>query len=283
MSNLRLGLPSKGRLAEEAEQLVREAGLNFRRQERSLFAPVGTLPVDVVFLRTEDIPLLCAEGAIDMGVTGSDLVDEVGVTLNARLALGFGKCRLSVCAPQDSIYQTAVDLKGCRLATSFPNVTARFFEQTGTNVHLVPVSGSVEIMIALGVANAIVDLVQTGSTLAANHLRMLSDIGHYESVLVQNPATEQTGTADRVVKRLEGVVIARSWSLLEYNVPRERLPEAEAITPGYNSPTVSALEDPKWCAVQVMVRRDESNEVMDRLERMGATAILETRIHNCRL
>jgi ATP phosphoribosyltransferase len=283
MSNLRLGLPSKGRLAEASAELLTQAGLSFRRQERSLFARVSELPVDITFLRTADIPVLCAEGAIDMGITGGDLVEEAGVELTTRLALGLGQCRLAVCVPEDSAFQTPTDLAGYRVATSFTHVTERFFQQAGAKVHLVPVSGSVEIMISLGVAEGIVDLVITGSTLASNRLRILTDIGHYETVLVQNRAARQPGVADRVVRRLEGVVIARAWALLEYNVPRAKLADAERITPGFNSPTVNALEDADWCAVQVMVKRNELMEVMDRLEAIGATAILETRINNCRL
>lgn len=283
MSSLRIGLPSKGRLAEEAAELMAQAGLSFRRQERSLFARVSELPVDLTFLRAEDIPVLCAEGAIDMGITGGDLIEEAGVELTVRLALGFGRCRLAVCVPEDSALQSPAELAGCRVATSFPHVTERFFQRRGASVHLVSLSGSVEIMISLGVASAIVDLVQTGSTLAANHLRILTDIGSYETVLVQNLAARHAEIADRVVRRLEGVVIARGWSLLEYNVPRAKLADAEKITPGFNSPTVNALEDQDWCAVQVMVKRKDVIEVMDRLEAIGATAILETRITNCRL
>ena len=283
MDNLRMGLPSKGRLADGAADLLCQAGLSFRRQDRSLFARVSELPIDITFLRTEDIPVLCAEGAIDMGITGGDLVEEAGVDLTTRLSLGIGKCRLSVCVPEDSAFQAPADLDGCRVATSFTHVTEKFFQQSGANVHLVPLSGSVEIMISLGVAEGIVDLVQTGSTLAANRLRILTDIGQYETVLVQNQTARQADVADRVVRRLEGVTIARGWSLLEYNVPRAKLTDAEKITPGFNSPTINTLEDTDWCAVQVMVKRKELLNVMDRLEGIGATAILETRINNCRL
>lgn len=283
MNNLRMGIPSKGRLAEDTAELMGQAGLSFRRQERSLFARVSELPVDIIFLRTEDIPVLCAEGAIDMGVTGSDLIGEAGVDLTTRLALDFGKCRLSVCVSEDSTLQAPLDLANQRVATSFPHLTKHFFQQFGTEVHLVPLSGSVEIMISLGVASAIVDLVQTGSTLAANRLRILTDIGNYETLLVQNPEIRHAEVADRVVRRLEGVVIARGWSLLEYNIPRSKLSDAEKITPGFNSPTISALEDRDWCAVKVMVQRKEAIGVMDRLEALGARAILETRINNCRL
>jgi ATP phosphoribosyltransferase len=283
MESLRIGVPSKGRLAELAAELLNDAGLRFRRQERSLFARCKELPIDVTFLRTEDIPVLCAEGAIDMGITGSDLIAESGADLERRLALGVGQCRLSICIPDDSKITTPRELDGKRIATSFPNNTAAFLQQHNAKVHLVNLSGSVEVMIALGVADAIVDLVETGSTLAANRLKILTDVGSYETVLVQNKQKRHPETADRIVRRLEGVVIARAYSLLEYNVPRSKLPQAEKITPGFNSPTVSALEDSEWCAVRAMVKRGEVIRIMEELEALGAAAILETQIQNCRL
>jgi len=281
--NLRIGLPSKGRLADQAEELMKQAGLTFRRQPRSLFARVAELPIDITFLRTDDIPVLCAEGAIDMGITGSDLVAESGVTLDTRLALGIGKCRLAICVPDSGSITTSDQLANSRIATSFPRITGEYLSDHAADVHMVPLSGSVEVMIMLGVADAIVDLVETGSTLAANQLRVLEEIGKYETVLVQNRQPCDSETADRVVRRLEGVVIARGYSLLEYNVRREQLAEAERVTPGFNSPTVNALEDPNWCAVSVMVRRKDVIQVMEQLESLGASAVLETRISNCRL
>src|SRR3954454_9238590 len=225
MSNLRIGVPSKGRLSELAAELLKQAGLNFRRQERCLFARVGEMPVDITFLRTDDVPVLCAEGAIDMGITGSDLVAEAGADVLTRLALGIGKCKLALCVPDDSPIDSPRQLGGKRLATSFPNVTRRYLTDHQAEAHLVNLGGSVEIMIALGVADAIVDLVETGSTLAANRLRVLAELGRYEGVIIQNNARREAELADRVVRRLEGVVIARSWSLLEYNLPREKLAE----------------------------------------------------------
>jgi len=283
MDNLRIGVPSKGRLAELAEALLKDAGLSFRRSERSLFARCKDLPVEVTFLRTEDIPVLCAEGAIDMGVSGADLVAESGAAVVKRLELGIGACRLAVCVPEHSSIKGPAELNGSRIATSFPHVTEQYLREHGATAHLVNLSGSVEIMIALGVADAIVDLVETGSTLAANQLRILDEIGRYETVLIQNREQRFPELADRIVRRIEGVVIARSYSLLEYNVPRAKLREAEQITPGFNSPTVSSLEDPNWCAVRVMVRRNEVISIMERLEALGASAILETQITNCRL
>jgi ATP phosphoribosyltransferase len=281
--NLRIGIPSKGRLAESAAQLLTEAGLKFRRQDRSLFALVRDMPIELTFLRTDDIPVLCAEGAIDMGITGGDLIEESGVQLNQRLTLGLGNVRLAMCVPDDSRLKKPSDLAGKRIATSFPNVTNKYLAKHGATAHIVNLTGSVEVMIALGVADAIVDLVETGSTLAANRLVMLDEIGKYEMVLVQNPATRHGELCDRIVRRLEGVVIARSYSLLEYNVPQAKLAEAEKITPGFESPTVNKLEEEGWYAVRAMVKRGEVISIMERLEALGASAILETTITNCRL
>jgi ATP phosphoribosyltransferase len=280
---LRIGVPSKGRLAEIAMQLLNEAGLAFRRSERSLFAKCRDMPAEITFLRTDDIPVLTAEGAIDLGITGADLVAESGMPLVHRLDLGIGSCRLALCVADDAPIADPRQLAGKRIATSFPRITRDWLAKRGVEAHFVELSGSVEIMIMLGVADAIVDLVETGSTLAANRLRVLEEIGRYETVLVQNQRATDAALADRIVRRLEGIVIARSYSLLEYNIPRSRLAEAERITPGFNSPTVSALEDPDWCAVRAMVRRGEAHGIMERLEAIGASAIIETSISNCRL
>jgi ATP phosphoribosyltransferase len=280
---LRIGVPSKGRLAELAAQLLTDAGLSFRRSDRSLFARCKDMPIEITFLRTDDIPVLVAEGAIGLGITGADLVAESGAELVHRLDLGVGSCRLALCVPDDASIDDPRQLAGRRVATSFPRITKRWLAERGVDAHFVALSGSVEVMITLGVADAIVDLVETGSTLAANRLRVLDEIGRYETVLVQDPHISHPDLADRIVRRLEGIVIARSWSLLEYNVPRLRLAEAEQITPGFKSPTVMALEDPAWCAVRAMVRRSEAHAIKERLEAIGAVAMIETRIANCRL
>jgi ATP phosphoribosyltransferase len=283
MNHLRIGIPSKGRLSELATELLLQAGLNFRRQDRSLFARVSSIPAEITFLRTDDIPTLCAEGAIDIGITGSDLVEEAQADVAVRMKLGVGRCRLAICVPTHSDIHQPSQLKGKRIATSFPGTTERYLKRHDAPVHLVKLNGSVEVMISLGVADAIVDLVETGSTLAANQLRILTEIGNYETVLIQSPNCRDIETADRIVRRLEGVVIARDYSLLEYNVPRVKLAAAEAITPGFTSPTVTSLEDASWCAVRAMVKRSEIIPIMEKLETLGALAILETSINNCRL
>lgn len=282
-SHLRLGIPSKGRLSELATDLLTQAGLRFRRQNRGLFARVSGLDVDLVYLRTDDIPTLCAEGAIDMGITGGDLVEEAGVDVEERMKFGVGRCRLAFCVPDDAPIRSAAQLNGKRIATSFPHVTRTYLASHQAEAHLVSLAGSVEAMIQLGVADAIVDLVETGSTLAANRLRILEEIGHYETVMIQNRKSRLPLIADRLVQRLQGVVIARDYSLLEYNIPRTQFSAAEKITPGFNSPTVNSLEDPDWCSVQVMVKRNDIVEVMDQLKAIGASAVFEMTLNNCRL
>jgi len=283
MNDLRIGIPTKGRLGDLSQSLLKEAGLKFRRNHRSLFAKVRDMPVEITFLRTDDIPTLCAEGAIDMGITGCDLVAESGADVQRRLELNEGKCRLSVCIPADSQVTKPSQMDGKRIATSFPNNTKAFFKKHGCEVHVVELSGSVEVMISLGVADAIVDLVETGSTLAANNLKVLCDISQHQAVVVQGKQTPHQKLVDRVIRRLEGVVIARGYSLVEYNVPRTALSKAQEITPGFNSPTINPLEDADWCAVRVMVKRSSVVDVMEKLEAIGASAILETKIGNCRL
>jgi ATP phosphoribosyltransferase len=169
------------------------------------------------------------------------------------------------------------------VATSFPQLTKSYFSEHGGDVHLVTVSSSVGVTISLGVADAIADIVQTGSTLAAKKLRITAEIGKFETVLIQNDQVHHGETAERVVRRLEGVINTREWSLLEYTILREKLGMAEGITPGFNSPTVNVLKNDEWWAVEVMVRKRDDIEVMDQLGAIGATAILETQMTNSRL
>ncbi len=281
--HLRLGIPSKGRLSELATDLLHQSGLKFRRQDRMLFARVQDLPVDIIFLRADDIPILCEEGAIDLGVTGSDLIAESEAVVQQRMRVGFGKCRLSICVPTSTTIKNAAELNKKRIATSFPTLTRKFLAAHQAEAHIVELNGSVEVMIALGIADAIVDLVETGSTLAANDLKILTDIGEYETWLIQSPHCRDIATADRIIRRLEGIVIARDYTMLEFNILKSKLDDVEKICPGYNSPTISPLEDENWCAVRAMVRRREVVATMEKLEAAGANAILETSIVNCRL
>jgi ATP phosphoribosyltransferase len=250
-----------------------------------LFAHVNNLNATILFLRPDDIPLLVAEGAADMGIVGQDLVHEHNCVdrVKPRLELGFGSCRLAVATRSNGGAKTIKGLKGQKIAASMINSAREFFRKQKVDVNLLEVSGSVEIMVALGLADAIVDLVESGDTLRDNGLEVIETIAHSQAILIQTPKPRDQKLCDLVVRRLEGVLTAQQYTLLEYNVPRAKLKEAEKITPGFNSPTISDLEDEKWVAVKVMVPKKQSIEIMDKLEALGASAIIETPILNCRL
>lgn len=282
-TRLRFGLPNKGRLREPALALLSRAGYQFRAKDRSLYATCSNAELTFIFVRTEDIPVLVGKGVLDLGITGDDLIQERGSVVSAVMPLGFGKCRLCVAIEEGSPVTQPKDLAGKVIATSFPRVTEAFFKSHGVSVQIVEMNGSVEVMIGLGLAEAIVDLVETGDSLKDNGLRILSDVGSYQTTLIAHPDKAADARVATVKRRLEGILIADRYSLLEYNIPRARLAEAEKITPGFSSPTLSNLEDPAWVAVKVMVEKGRVVSICDSLEAIGARAILETAILNCRL
>lgn len=281
----RIAIPSKGRLQEPSENLLKTAGIKYRKRDRSLFAQVDGLKAVILFVRPDDIPLLVAEGAADMGMVGKDLIHEHRCEgrVKQRLDLGYGHCRLALATRTNGGAKSVKSLKGQKVAASMVNSAKEFFRKEKVDVNLLEVSGSVEIMVALGLADAIVDLVESGDTLRDNGLEVIETIAQSQAVFIQSPKPRDAKLCDIVVRRLEGVLTAQQYTLLEYNVPRAKLKEAEKITPGFNSPTISDLEDPKWVAVKVMIPKKQSIEIMDKLEALGASAIIETQILNCRL
>lgn len=281
----RIAVPSKGRLKEPAENLLKAAGISFRRRDRWLMARAKGLDLAVLFVRPDDIPVLVAEGAADLGVVGQDLVRERGCQrrVNHLLDLDFGHCRLAVAAKERSGISRVRDLRGRKVAASMVHSARTFFRKRRVSVQMVEVCGSVEIMVALGLADAIVDLVETGDTLRDNGLRVIETISESEAILIGSRKPRDRKLCTLIQRRLQGVLTARQYTLLEYNIRRGLLRRAEHIAPGFESPTISALEDPQWCAVKVMVPKNRSIEIIDKLEALGATAILETTIHNCRL
>jgi ATP phosphoribosyltransferase len=280
---MKIAIPNKGRLSEPTIALLHKAGYSFRMKERALYASCTSEDIIFVFLRAEDIPVLVDSGAVDLGVTGQDLVLEKKATVSEILDLGFGKCRLCVAADEKYPDGDLTPYAGKTVATSFPEIAGTFFKSRGVNVRCVELSGSVEIMISLDMAAAIVDIVETGDSLRANHLKVIDTIGSYQTVLIAHPSRADSPEVQRVKRRIEGILIAERYSLLEYNIPAARLKEAEAITPGFESPTVSRLEEADWYAVKVMVEKKGIVSVLDKLEQIGATGIIETEIKNCRL
>lgn len=280
---LRFALPGKGRLAEPAAELLRRSGYRFRARGRHLYATCTNDDIVFVFVRADDIPVLVDAGVADVGITGSDLVAERQAEVATLLELGFGRCRLCVAVPESYEAAGLEPLAGKTVATSFPRTTEAFFAAKGVKINAVEMSGSVEIMVALNMADAIVDIVETGDSLRENHLKVHAEIGQFQTVLVASPAAADDPRVAKLCRRIEGVLVADRYSVLEYNIPASALAEAETVTPGFESPTVSPLDAEGWLAVKVMVEKKRVVEAMDRLEAIGATGIFETELRNCRL
>lgn len=273
---LRLAIPNKGRLLESTLVLLKDAGLVFEAHDRSLVARVQNHPLDVLFVRTGDVVEFVRDGVAEAGITGGDILAESGVALPILRELGYGRCRLTAAAPTDSPYETITDLAGARLATSHPNVTRRFFEAQGIDVDVVSLSGAVEVAPRLGLADAIVDLVSTGSTLQVNGLRPIGDLLASEAVLLtsNHALAQHRDDLDAIVTMFGSVIAARGRKYLMMNAPAAKLEELEDLLPGLESPSVIPLAHEGMIAIHAVVGSDEVWGLLPRLKGAGASGIL---------
>ncbi|MRG58535.1 ATP phosphoribosyltransferase [Agromyces sp. CFH 90414] len=280
---LRIAVPNKGSLSETAAQMLHEAGYTGRRDPRDLHTADPRNGVEFFYLRPRDIATYVGSGALDVGITGRDLLLDSGSEASEIASLGFGDSTFRFAAPAGGDFTDLADLDGVRVATSYPGLVGDFLAARGvTPAKLVKLDGAVESAVRLGVADAVADVVSTGSTLRQAGLEIFGPvILESEAVLIAS-GTEQPGTAT-LVRRLQGVLVARQYVLLDYDVPVANLERATAAAPGFESPTVSPLHDPEWVAVRVMIPRVDMNHVMDELYAVGARAILVSAIHAARL
>lgn len=277
---IRIALPNKGRLTEGARELLERAGLEFdTRGDRALQAALGD-DFLALFVNARDIPEFVADGAADLGITGRDLVVESERDVAVLLDLGFGRCRLALAASEDSdVVDLAGVMDGARVATVFPRVTAEFFRQRGQQVRLVPISGAAENAPHLGVADMIVDLVSTGSTLKMNGLREVGTILESTAVLIGRSDATHSPQTNELVTALESVLRAQDRRYLMANVPRAQLARVKEILPGINGPTVvDILNGGEHVAAHAVVERREVYRVIAQLKAIGATGILVTSI-----
>jgi ATP phosphoribosyltransferase len=280
---LRVAVPNKGSLSEEAASMLREAGYRQRRESRELVLADHDNDVEFFFLRPRDIAVYVGAGTLDVGITGRDLLLDSGAEAEEVVALGFARSTFRFAALPGSV-ATLGDLQGRRVATSYAGLLERHLAGHGVNATVVRLDGAVETAVQLGVADVIADVVETGSTLRAHGLEVFGEpILRSEAVLVRHAGAPPHPAVDVLVRRLQGVLVARQYVLMDYDVRVEFVEKACAITPGLESPTVSPLHDQGWVAVRAMVRRDATNQVMDDLWALGARAILVTGIHACRL
>jgi ATP phosphoribosyltransferase len=280
---LRVAVPNKGSLAEPASAMLREAGYRQRVDARELVLVDPDNDTEFFFLRPRDVATYVGSGRLDVGITGRDLLlDEPG-DAEEVLALGFGRSTFRYAASPDTVADLA-DLAGRRIATSYPGLVRRDLAARDIEADVVRLDGAVETAVRLGVAEVIADVVSSGTTLRQAGLEVIgAPLLESEAVLVRRRGAPDDAAVEALVRRLSGVMIARRYVMMEYDVRREDLDAACAITPGIESPTISPLQDPDWAAVRAMVPRSDTQSVMDRLWSMGARGVIVTDILACRL
>jgi ATP phosphoribosyltransferase len=280
---LRVAVPNKGSLSQAASDILREAGYAQRHDAKQLSLTDPANGVEFFYLRPRDIALYVGEGTLDVGITGRDLLLDSGAKAEESLQLGFGRSTFRFAA-RPGVVTSVADLAGKRIATSYDGVVQRYLHDRGVEATVIRLDGAVETSVQLGVADVIADVVETGSTLRQAGLEVVGEvIMESEAVLVARVDAGDHPGLEVFLRRLQGVLVARSYVMMDYDIPDARVEEAVALTPGIESPTVSPLHRQGWVAVRSMVPRHEAQRVMDALYDIGARGILTTDIHACRL
>jgi ATP phosphoribosyltransferase len=286
MSVLRIAVPNKGSLAQSASDILRESGYRQRDDAKQLTLTDAENGVEFFYLRPRDIALYVGEGTLDVGITGRDLLRDSGAKAEEVLSLGFGRSRFRFAGPVGR-YTDLAELAGTRIATSYVGVVGAFLEERGIEAEVVRLDGAVESSLQLGVADVIADVVETGSTLRAAGLEVFGEtILESEAVLIARSGDvtgDIGGDFEIFRRRVEGVLVARAYVMMDYDIEEARVTEAVALTPGIEGPTIAPLHRAGWVAVRAMVPRDGSQRLMDELYEIGARGILLTDIHACRL
>lgn len=281
---LRIAVPNKGSLSEPASAMLHEAGYRQRSNSKELVLVDPDNGVEFFFLRPRDIAVYVGSGRLDAGITGRDLLLDSGADAEEILELGLARATFRWAAPVGR-FTAAKDLAGARIASSYVGLVERYLTEQGVEAEaVVKLDGAVETAIQLGVADVIADVVETGTTLRQAGLEIFGDpILESEAVLIRRSGAEQSAAVDQLVRRLQGVLVARRYVMMDYDIRVERVEQAVALTPGLESPTVSPLHNEGWVAVRSMVPRGDAQRIMDDLWEIGARAILVTGIHACRL
>jgi len=278
---LRIAVPNKGSLSDSSQAMLREAGYRQRVDARDLTFIDPENDVEFYYLRPRDIAVYVGNGELDAGITGRDLLLDSAAAATEVLALDFGKSTFRFAAP---VAAGKVDLSGKRIATAYPGLVESYLTKNSIDAEVVRLDGAVEGSVRLGVADVIADVVSTGGTLRQAGLAIFGEVLlASEAILIERTGTQQSQALGTLIRRLNGVVMARQYVLVDYDVKSVDLEKACALTPGIESPTISPLQKSDWNAVRAMVKRKDINRVMDELYAVGARGILVTDIHACRL
>ena len=280
---LRIAVPNKGSLAEPAAAMLREAGYRQRSDPRELVLHDSENDTEFFFLRPRDIAIYVGSGKLDVGVTGRDLLIDSGAPAQEILPLGFARSTFRYAA-RPGVASSVGDLGGLRIAAAYPGLVAAHLAAHSIEAEVIRLDGAVETSVRLGVADVIADVVETGTTLRNAGLEVFGDpILESEAVLVRRTGAEASPVIEQLLRRIQGVIVARTYVLMDYDITAELVDAAVELTPGIESPTISPLHHTGWVAVRAMVPRAQTNRVMDDLWELGARGILVTDIHACRL
>lgn len=275
--NLKLAIQKEGRLTEETLQFLWKAGLEFESYKQKLFSSCRNFPLEILYVRDDDIADYVSKGTVDLGIVGQNILNEERPKVKKLLNLKYGFCSLIIAVPKEAEIKNIKELKNKTIATSYPISTRKFFKESNIPIEIVNISGSLEITPALGIADAIVDLTATGSTLALNDLRIITKIYDSEAILIANKKTLLNGKKDLLGKlsiRFKGVLSAKEYKYIMMNVPKDILPKLIKITPGLKFPTISLSAKKGWVSIQTVVREDIFWETIERLKQMGASRII---------
>ncbi len=280
---LRIAVPNKGSLAESSIAILKEAGYRQRIDSRDLVLLDPENSVEFYYLRPRDIAIYVGSGELEAGITGRDLLIDSGATADEVLSLDFGSSTFRFAGPAKEEL-TVAKIAGKRIATAYPGLVESYLKSLNVAATVVRLDGAVESSVRLGVADVIADVVSTGNTLRQAGLSIFGEpILQSEAILIKGPNAKIAQELEILIRRLQGVVTARQYVLLDYDIPKNKVSEACAITPGLESPTISPLQKDDWVAVRAMVLRKDTNRLMDEIWALGGRGILVTDIHACRL
>ena len=281
---LKIAIPNKGQLAEPTQKLLREAGFLRSHHPRDLVVSDPDNDIEFFFLRPRDVATYVGEGTLDFGITGNDLLIDSTSSAEIMINLGFGKSTFRIAAENESGIKNFNDLENKRIATSYPNLLSKWLKENSLKAEIVNLDGAVENAIRLGVADAIADVVDTGTTMKQAGLIFVGEvISKSQAVLIKSKNINQSTEVDTFMRRINSVLVAREYVMMDYDIEKTNLDNATLITPGFESPTISPLQESNWVAVRSMVKKAEVHKVMDELYKIGAKAIIVTEIMACRL
>nr|WP_294941280.1 ATP phosphoribosyltransferase [uncultured Mucilaginibacter sp.] len=274
MKTLKIAIQKSGRLNEKSVELLKNCGLNFENYKSSLISPVSNFPLEILFLRDDDIPEYVQDGIADLGIVGENVIEETEVEVAYLQRLGFGKCSLKIAVPNNNNIATLADLNGKAIATTYPVILGKYLKEQGITSDIRTISGSVEISPGLGLSDAICDLVSTGGTLKSNGLKPFADVMSSEAVLIGSKGSENNDLIQELIQRIQSVLRAKETKYVVLNVKRDNLDAVIALLPGVKSPSVVPLAEADWVAVHTVIPERDFWDRISQLKQAGAQGIV---------